>query len=322
MSDAESGPALFLTVTHKSQIADDIFMFELRDAGGRELPPFDPGAHLTVTTPAGSKRRYSLCEAPTDRQRYVIAVKREHNGRGGSLSFITDVNEGDQVAADPPVNDFPMSQKAPTSYLFIAGGIGITPIRAMIRSLLADGKDNFALYYFSRTAEAAAFREEFSDASLSAKVVVHHDNGKADEAYDLWPVLEEERSRHLYCCGPKALMEAVRDMTGHWSDSAVHFEDFVGASARRVDDTAFFVTLAKSNRRIEVPAGVSILDALRKIGHALPSSCESGTCGTCRMRYLEGEPDHRDLVLSDKEKRSELMVCVSRALSSDLTLDL
>ena len=119
-----------------------------------------------------------------------------------------------------------------------------------------------------------------------------------------------------------ALMDAVRDMTGHWPDSAVHFEDFAGATANRADDTPFMINLAKSGKQYEVPAGVSILDTLRKHGHMRASSCESGTCGTCRTRYLAGEADHRDLVLSDREKRSDIMICVSRSKSPELTLDI
>jgi phthalate 4,5-dioxygenase reductase subunit len=117
-------------------------------------------------------------------------------------------------------------------------------------------------------------------------------------------------------------MDAVRDMTGHWSDSAVHFEDFVGASAPLADDKPFEVRLARSGENFEVAVGVSILDALRQHGHLLASSCESGTCGTCRTRFTEGEPDHRDLVLSDREKKSEIMICVSRSKSPSLTLDI
>lgn len=167
-----------------------------------------------------------------------------------------------------------------------------------------------------------AFREEFSDLEFAENVILHHDEGDPDQAYDLWPVLEEPRGAHLYCCGPAGLMDAVRDMTGHWPDTAVHFEDFAGVNATRPDDTAFTVRLARSSETVEVPAGTSILDALRQAGRVLPSSCESGTCGTCRTRYIEGEPDHRDLVLSDREKRSEIMICVSRAKTPELTLDL
>ena len=313
---------LTLTVRHKSEIADGVFLFELTAAGGGELPAFTPGSHVTVTAPSGQKRRYSLCNDPAERDRYLIAVKQESSGRGGSLSFTTDVKEGDTVKAEPPENEFEMATADPKRLIFIAGGIGITPIRAMILHCLRQGKTSFMLYYFTRTPEAMAFREEFSDQQFAGKVVLHHDNGDPASAYDLWPVLEEQRGAHLYCCGPRALMDAVRDMTGHWPDSAVHFEDFVGASAPRADDTPFEVKLAGSGKSYAVPAGVSILDTLRKHGHALASSCESGTCGTCRTRFTEGEADHRDLVLSEKEKRSEIMICVSRSKSPSLTLDI
>ena len=313
---------MVLTVRQKSEIADGVFLFELRSPTGAELPPFTPGSHITVTAPSGQKRRYSLCNDPAERDRYLIAVKREASGRGGSLSFTKDIREGDEITLEPPANEFEMSASEPRSFIFIAGGIGITPIRAMIRHCIRHGKLNFKLYYFTRTPEAMAFREEFSAGELAGKVILHHDNGDPEQAYDLWPVLEEQRGAHLYCCGPRGLMDSVRDMTGHWPYSAVHFEDFVGASAPRADDKPFEVKLVKSGKRYEVAAAVSILDTLRQHGHVLASSCESGTCGTCRTRFTEGEPDHRDLVLSDKEKKSEIMICVSRAKSPTLTLDI
>jgi len=321
-TDPSDAPQLTLIVTRKSRIADDITLFELRDSGGGELPAFSPGSHVAVTTPAGQKRRYSLCNDCAERDRYVIAIKQEKAGRGGSLSFTTGVNEGDRVQVDAPANEFQMSEAEPKSHIFIAGGIGITPIRSMISHLVRRGKENFRLYYFTRTPSMMAFRDEFSAPEFAGKVVLHHDDGDPDKAYDLWPVLEEQRGAHLYCCGPRGLMDAVRDMTGHWPDSAVHFEDFVGATANRADDTAFTVNLAKSGQRYEVAAGASILDTLRKNGHVLPSSCESGTCGTCRTRFTAGEPDHRDLVLSDREKQNEIMICVSRSKTGELTLDI
>jgi phthalate 4,5-dioxygenase reductase subunit len=322
MSPDPEAPRVVLTVRRKSEIAADVFLFELRHPSGADLPAFTPGSHITVTAPSGQKRRYSLCNDSRERDRYVIAVKREPSGRGGSLSFTKDVGEGDQITVEPPANEFEMSASEPRNFLFIAGGIGITPIRAMILHCLRQGKQNFKLYYFTRTPDAMAFREELSTPEFAGKVVLHHDNGDPDQAYDLWPVLEEQRGAHLYCCGPRGLMDAVRDMTGHWPDSAVHFEDFVGASAPHADDKPFEVKLARSGQRFEVAAGVSILDTLRKNGHVLASSCESGTCGTCRTRFSEGEPDHRDLVLSDKEKKSDIMICVSRSKSPALTLDI
>jgi phthalate 4,5-dioxygenase reductase component len=311
-----------LTVRRKSEIAEGVFMFDLRSPTGADLPPFTPGSHITVTAPSGQKRRYSLCNDSSERDHYLIAVKQEPSGRGGSLSFTVQVGEGDQITVEPPANEFEMAASQPKSFIFIAGGIGITPIRAMILHCVRHGKENFKLFYFTRTPSMMAFREEFSASEFAGKVVLHHDNGDPEQAYDLWPVLEQQRGAHLYCCGPRGLMDAVRDMTGHWPDSAVHFEDFVGASAPLADDTAFEVKLAGSGRSYEVAVGVSILDTLRRNGHVLASSCESGTCGTCRTRFIEGEPDHRDLVLSDKEKKSEIMICVSRSKTPTLTLEL
>src|ERR1700719_1501138 len=313
---------MWLKVRRKSEIADGVFLLELAASDSSELPPFTPGSHITVTAPSGQKRRYSLCNDASERERYLIAVKQESSGRGGSLSFTRDVKEGDAVAVEPPANEFEMAKSEPKRLIFIAGGIGITPIRAMILHCLRQGKTNFMLYYFTRTPSAMAFREEFATSEFEGKVVLHHDNGDPDQASDLWPVLEENRGAHLYCCGPRGLMDAVRDMTGHWPDSAVHFEDFVGASAPHADDRPFEVRLAKSGKSYEVAANVSILDTLRQHGLVLASSCESGTCGTCRCRFTDGEPDHRDLVLSDGEKNSEIMICVSRAKSPTLTLDI
>ena len=322
MSFDPEAPEMVLTVRRKSEIAADVFLFELRHPDGADLPAFTPGSHITVTAPSGQKRRYSLCNDTSARDHYVIAVKRETSGRGGSLSFTTDVREGDRIQIEPPANEFEMSASEPKSFIFIAGGIGITPIRAMILHCIRHDKPNFKLYYFTRTASAMAFRDEFSAPQFAGKVTLHHDNGDPGQAYDLWPVLEQKRGAHLYCCGPRGLMDAVRDMTGHWPDSAVHFEDFVGASAPHADDTPFEIKLASNGQRFEVAVGVSILDALRRNGHVMASSCESGTCGTCRTRFTEGEPDHRDLVLSDKERKSEIMICVSRSKSPTLTLDI
>lgn len=322
MGETQQDRHLLLQVERKTAIADDIYEFELRAPNGGELPIFTPGAHITVTTPGGQKRRYSLCNDPNERDHYVIAVKHEKSGRGGSASMATQLEKGASIEIEPPANEFEMSSSEPVRYIFIAGGIGITPIRAMILDCIRRGKTNFELYYFTRTPSMMAFRDEFGSSDFPGEVVLHHDDGDPSKAYDLWPVLEEQRGAHLYCCGPRGLMDAVRDMTGHWPDSAVHFEDFVGATANRPEDTPFEVVLASSRKTYQVEPGLSILDTLRKNGHVLPSSCESGTCGTCRTRFTKGEPDHRDLVLSDEEKKTEIMICVSRAHSSSITLDL
>lgn len=310
-----------LRITEKRLLAEDICLFELRPPGGGPLAPFTPGAHLGVRVPNGEMRKYSLCNSPDETDRYLIAVKKEHGGRGGSVSLIDEAKEGDEITITPPRNDFEL-KPGPASYIFIAGGIGITPIRAMIQHLLATRAKPFKLYYFTRTPEMMAFRDEFSGPEFRGKVVIHHDGGDPDKAYDLWPVLEEPKGAHLYCCGPRGLMEAVRDMTGHWSSAAVHFEDFGAAKARPEDNTPFSVRLAKSGETHLVPPEKSILEVLREAGKVLPSSCESGTCGTCKTRLVSGEADHRDLALAEHERARNIMICVSRAKSAELVLDL
>ncbi len=318
---AEETATFQVRITEKRPLAEDICLFELRALDGGAMTPFTPGAHLGVRVPNGEMRKYSLCNNPGETDRYVIAVKKERGGRGGSVSLIDEANEGDEIAVTPPRNDFEL-KPGPASYIFIAGGIGITPIRAMIKHLMATKAKPFKLYYFTRTPEMMAFRDEFSEPEFRGKVIIHHDGGDPDKAYDLWPVLEEPKGAHLYCCGPRGLMEAVRDMTGHWSSAAVHFEDFGGARARPEDNTPFTVRLARSDETFCVPVDKSILEVLREAGKVLPSSCESGTCGTCRTRLVAGEPDHRDLALAEHERPRNIMICVSRAKSPELVLDL
>ena len=321
MSDA-SEELMPLRAERAERVAEDIQLYELRRPDGGELPGFTPGAHILVKTPNGLIRRYSLANAPQDTDRYVIAVKREGNGRGGSISLVDGAKAGDTIEVSSPRNDFELAGN-PASYLFIAGGIGITPIRSMIHHLRNTGGKPYKLYYLSRSPEMTAFRDEFAAPEYRGKAIVHHDLGDADQSLDLWPVLEKPKGAHLYCCGPRGLMEAVRDMTGHWSPTAVHFEDFgAGKAARATDDKPLTVRLAKRGETVEIPADRSILDTLRAHGCVIPSSCESGTCGSCRVPLLDGEPDHRDLVLTDYERLREIIVCVSRAHSAELTLDL
>ncbi len=299
--------------------ADGIRGFELRRPDGGDLPEFEPGAHIGVHTPNGELRKYSLCNDPAERDRYEIAVLREAAGHGGSISMVDDVRDGAEIEIAPPQNDFPLVA-SPAGYTFIAGGIGITPIMSMIRHLKGGPGTKFKLFYCARTAAGTAFRDQLSAPGFRSQVVFHHDDGDPSRNLDLWPALEQPKG-HLYCCGPRGLMQAVRDMTGHWSPSAVHFEAFTESRETRPDDRAFKVRLDRSNATVEVPVGRTILEALRAAGHEAASSCESGTCGTCRTRLLAGTPDHRDLVLADHERADNIMICVSRALSEELVLD-
>jgi phthalate 4,5-dioxygenase reductase component len=309
-------------VAAREQIAQDIHLFELVSADRGELPEFAPGAHIAVRAPNGELRKYSLCNDPNMRDRYAVAIKREADGRGGSIGLIDATAKGDQWLITPPVNNFALHPRAP-SYLFIAGGIGITPIMSMVRHLRATAGKPFRLAYCTRSPEATAFRDELGTPELRRQVRIHHDGGDLACALDLWPLLERPTGAHLYCCGPRGMMQAVRDMTGHWSASAVHFESFADATAtRKPEDQAFSVRLARSGSVVEIPPNLSILETLRSRGHALASSCESGSCGTCRTRLIDGEADHRDLVLTDAERADNIMICVSRARSAELVLDL
>jgi phthalate 4,5-dioxygenase reductase subunit len=309
-----------LRVTRNDTIADGINLFEFRDAGGSELPQFSAGAHITIHVPNGMLRKYSLCSDPAERDRYQVAVKREVNGRGGSCSLIDDVKAGDELAVVAPVNDFGLPRRA-QDFLFIAGGIGVTPMVAMIRQVMAEGK-RFRLYYCTRSPETTAFREELSAPQFKDMVTIHYDQGDPSRSLDLRPILAERKNReHLYCCGPRPLMEAVRAMTDHWSPTAVHFEAFSEAETHKPDDKPFKVRLARSGTVLDVSTSMTILEVLREQGLEVPSSCETGTCGTCRTRLLAGEADHRDLVLAEHERKDTIMICVSRARGDEITID-
>lgn len=311
---------LTLRIAAKRMLTDDICELTLVDPSGARLPPFTAGAHVTVETPSGARRRYSLANDPQETDRYVIAVKREPEGRGGSVAMVERTEEGGELRVAAPVNEFPLLP-APR-YLLIAGGIGITPILSMARQLAREGRPDFHVIYCTRSPKATAYRDVVSGPEFAGRVTIHHDEGEPDKAYDFWERLAEPDKSFVYCCGPASLMEEVKGMTGHWPLKAVHFEDFKPTEAIRADDRPFAVVLAKSGERVEVPAGQTILDALRGAGRRLPSSCESGVCGTCKTRLLGGEPDHRDLVLRPDEQRDWVMTCVSRARSEELVLDL
>jgi len=316
----EQPPMMPLRVTRNDQIADGINLIEFRDLDGKPLPEFSAGAHIAIRVPNGLLRKYSLCNDPSERDRYQVAVKREANGRGGSANLIDHVKAGDELMVAPPVNDFGLPPRA-QDFLFIAGGIGITPIMAMIREVQRQAK-RFRLFYCTRSAETTAFAEELSAPEFKGLVTIHHDRGDPSCSLDLKPILAERKNReHLYCCGPRPLMEAVRHMTDHWSSTAVHFEAFSEAETHKVGDTPFKVRLARSGKVLEVPVTRTILEVLRESGLDVPSSCETGTCGTCRTKLLAGEADHRDLVLADHERKDQIMICVSRARSAEITID-
>jgi phthalate 4,5-dioxygenase reductase subunit len=314
----DNSEAIRMTVASRRELTPTIAEFTLIPADGGTLPDYAAGAHITVQTPSGAMRRYSLVGPGDHPERYVIAVKKEPESRGGSQSMHEEAIEGTELLVEPPENEFAL--KDAPKYLLIAGGIGVTPIYAMARELA--GKDKpFRIIYCTRSAAESAYLEEMK-AEFGDKLLVHHDGGDRDKAYDFWDHFAEPQNMHVYCCGPKPLMEEIKAISGHWPEGRVNFEDFKPVEVIRPDDIEFEVELAKSAKTITVPADRSILEAIRDNGLPTVSSCESGTCGTCKTRLISGDVDHRDMVLMDDEKDDYIMICVSRARSGYLVIDL
>ncbi|QFS83593.1 Phthalate 4,5-dioxygenase oxygenase reductase subunit [Roseivivax sp. THAF40] len=307
-----------MRVAARRPLTQHICEFTLEPVEDVTLPSFEPGAHITIETPSGAMRRYSLVNDGTAPEAYKIAVKREAESRGGSSSMHEDATEGTVLRIQEPENSFPL-EEAP-EYLLIAGGIGVTPIYAMAQHLKREDKP-FNIIYCTRTKEDTAYLDDMVEA-FGEKLVVHHDNGDEDEVYDFWDHFEEPQNMRVYCCGPEPLMEEIVSISGHWPEGRVNFEDFKPVEVVREDDSPFEVTLQKSGKTVTVPADRSILEALREAGVSTVSSCESGTCGTCKTKLISGTADHRDMVLMDHEQSDHIMICVSRAKEGDLVLDL
>lgn len=295
-----------LRITAKAMLTTSICELELRAADGSPLPSSTAGAHVNVRTPNGEVRSYSLTGDSGDRGRYVIAVARQALGRGGSRSLVDDTMLGDALDVSTPANHFPLID-AP-EYLFIAGGIGITPIRAMYRHIRRSSSAPVRLIYLTRTEAESAYLEDFRD---DPAVRLHHsENGRLQ----LWPyVAAPQDGKRVYCCGPPSLMTDVRALTMHWRPSQLHFENFAGVSGLDGDARPFQVVWEPSGERIHVGADETLLDALNARGIDVPSSCASGTCGTCRLRLVAGNARHRDLVLNDRQRSELITPCVSRA---------
>ncbi|WP_167108245.1 PDR/VanB family oxidoreductase [Mycobacterium sp. DL592] len=317
--DAEE--QLELVVTRREQIADDVVGLVLEHPGGQELPQWSPGAHIDLVLTESLVRQYSLCSSPADRHRWLIGVLREPAGRGGSAYVHEELREGTRVTARGPRNHFAL---APAQrYQFIAGGIGITPIIAMIEAAEAGGAD-WHLLFGGRRRSSMAFAEELAKYAERVTICPQDEDGLLDLDAVLQPVREDTL---VYCCGPEGLLTAVEQACAPWPAGALRVERFAPSA---VDSAAspdalerFEVVCQRSNLTIDIGPGESILDALRAHGVNMLSSCGEGICGTCETPVLEGRPDHRDSVLADDEKAANdaMMVCVSRSLSARLVLD-
>ncbi|MFD9410995.1 PDR/VanB family oxidoreductase [Streptomyces sp. NPDC059989] len=278
-----------------------------------ELPAWTPGAHVDITLPSGLVRQYSLCGDPADEGRYTIAIRLIEDGRGGSREAHAQLVEGAELELRPPRNRFELVP-AP-SYVFVAGGIGITPILPMLRAATAAGAD-WTLLYGGRSRASMPFLAELAEYGDRVCVLPEDEVGLPDLA----AVLADVRPGTLvYCCGPDPLMAAVTAAAP--DPAAVRLERFTPA-APPGPARAFTVELHRSGRTVEVGPDESTLAAVRRELPATPYSCEQGFCGTCQHRVLAGEVEHRDELLTDGERADSMLLCVSRAKGDRLVLDL
>lgn len=305
--------------------ARDISSFVLRKPDGTQLPKFEAGAHIDVHLDGDLVRQYSLCNDPAEHDRYRIAVLREDGGRGGSVRLHYDVHVGDELLISPPRNNFALSTVA-SRHLLLAGGIGITPFMSMMARLRATG-GKFALHYCTREPERTAFLGALTPDINADRVHLHHDNGDPKCGLNIPALLRDfEPGTHLYFCGPKNFMNAVLDGAKHWPQDSLHWEYFSAPMENSVvaseDVATFQIKLARAGLIFDVPPDQSIVEVLRRNDVDVATSCEAGLCGTCKTRYLEGQPLHKDLVLTESEKSEFVMICCARSRTRVLVLDL
>ncbi|MER6466646.1 PDR/VanB family oxidoreductase [Streptomyces sp. NPDC001228] len=295
--------ALRLRVAARETVADGVVQLRLE---GERLPGWEPGAHLDVVLPSGLVRQYSLCGDPADASSYTIAARLVADGRGGSREVHERVAEGMELEVRGPRNRFPLA--GADSYVFVAGGIGITPILSMVRSLPPGAR--WRLLYCGRSRASMPFVAELAG-DERVTVVAEDEDGRPD-----LDALTVPDGSLVYCCGPQGLMAAVQERF-----PAVRLERF-GPSPGGADDQAFELELRRSGRTLTVPADSTVLAAVRAELPDTAYSCAQGFCGTCQQRVLAGEVDHRDELLTDAERADSMLICVSRAHGGRLVLDL
>ncbi|WP_038218311.1 PDR/VanB family oxidoreductase [Xenophilus azovorans] len=320
--------ALRLRVIGTRAEARDVMRVELADAAGRPLPAFEPGAHVVLRLPDGMARSYSLLNDWRERHRYVLGVGRSETSQGGSEYIHAALRAGDEIDCGAPANNFPLQADA-SHYLLIAGGIGITPILSMVRWCVAMGRP-WRLVYAVRNRSRLAFYEEL--APYRDQVHFHFD----DEQGGPLPVAQHLRDlpagAQVYCCGPSPLMTAARECASGLPAQSLHFEWFAApreaaqapASSTQPAPSGFWIDLQRSGASFFVAEAESILDVLERHGYEVPHSCREGVCGTCETAVCAGEPDHRDYIYPESQRPAlrSMLICVSRARSERLTLDL
>jgi ferredoxin-NADP reductase len=310
-----------MIVARKQTIAGGVVALTLTDSTGENLPEWAPGAHIDVEISTGVVRQYSLCGSTDDQQSWTIAVLREEGGRGGSRHIHDELGQGSLVRVLALRNLFPLEPAE--RYLFIAGGIGITPLIPMLAAADADHRP-WRLYYGGRSRDSMAFAHDLA-MQYGPNVVIQPEDEHG--MLDLAPILDSPApGQHVYCCGPTGLISAVEERCRqHWPEGHVHVERFTADNSSLATDVPFEVVMRSTGEHITIPADRSILAVLNEDhGMELISGCEQGICGTCEINVVDGVPDHRDQVLSaeERELNKSMMTCVSRCLKGPLALDL
>lgn len=322
LSSTHVAPTHRMRVARVVEVAAGIRSFELIPVDNIPLSGWRPGAHVDVHLPSGTIRQYSLCGDHEDRDRYRIAVLEIADGRGGSIEVHQELQEGVVFEVGQPRNDFPLAE-AP-AYLFVAGGIGITPILAMIREVARKGKP-WRLVYCARSSANFAFVDEIDSLAAESWGIVDYVPQDTRGHADLPALVRGSVGQGVYCCGPGPLMDALSaEMTAQARPGELVIERFTPPERVVVEGTGSFeVELDASGLTVTVGPETSILDAIRDAGVDAPSSCEMGICGTCETRVISGDVMHQDSLLTDDERDAGdvMMICVSRARSPRLVLD-
>ncbi|MDW5502811.1 PDR/VanB family oxidoreductase [Pseudomonas lundensis] len=303
------------------RLAENVMGIELTAADDRPLPPFSAGDHLDLHLPNGQIRSYSLCNDPHETHRYCLGIALAGASRGGSAYIHQQLRLGEQLTVGEPRSLFPLVPAAP-HYRFIAGGIGITPIRSMILWCQRHGY-LWHLDWFIRSHYPQSWLEPLAVEGNRVQIHTAHQSRSQDLAAAMTAIAPGE---HVYCCGPESLMEEVRSLAQAQQIPAdrLHFERFTVGDGVCEEGEAFDIELQRSGGRYRVMPGVSILETLEQNGVNLPFSCREGLCRSCEVTLLAGEAEHRDYVLSDEERATNrsILICVSRACSSTLVLDI
>lgn len=313
-----------LVVAGKATEAHNIVSFELIDPDGVELPAFSPGSHVDVTIPGGLVRQYSLYNSPLDRSRYRIGVWKDPNSRGGSKALHEAVNVGDTLQVSLPRNRFRVPRNTKRAIL-IARGIGVTPILSIADHLKSENIP-FELHYVYALMSPGSFRQTIDGANFSENTKYYLEDSEKNQLLNAGTVLAAQpEDTHLFICGADWWLDPILKTAAQngWADERIHVERFTAKQAAPLLDKVFEVKIASTGAVFKIPGDKTVTGFLEEKGVKIPTSCEQGACGTCKVKVLEGEVDHRDKRLSP-EQRAEgyFLACVSRAKGDMLVLDL